>query len=168
MESQTPTSRKGVQKLTGRLAALVRFISHFTDRLKSFFTTIKGAKQTIWNMECNQALIVVKQYITEPPILASPEKSETLYLYIVVYDVSVIATLFKEDEHRKQRLIFFISKSLYEAETQYTRLEQATLALNVVAKKLCPYFQAHPITILTNLPLRSTIHKLDLSGRMAR
>ena len=76
--------------------------------------------------------------------------------------------LFKEDENRKHRPIIFVSKSLSEAETRYTRLEQATLAHRVVAKKLCPYFQAHPITVLTNLPLRSTIHKPDLSGRMAR
>ena len=46
MESQTPTSSKGVQQLTGRLAALGRFISRFTNRLKPFFTTLKGAKQT--------------------------------------------------------------------------------------------------------------------------
>ena len=26
----------------------------------------------------------------------------------------------------------------------------------------------HPIIVLTDLPLRSTIHKLDLSGRMAQ
>ena len=44
MESQTPTTRKGVQQLTGRFAALGRFISCFTDRLKLFFTTLKGAK----------------------------------------------------------------------------------------------------------------------------
>ena len=31
-----------------------------------------------------------------------------------------------------------------------------------------PYFQAHPIIVLTNLPLRNTIHKPNLSGRMAR
>ena len=35
-------------------------------------------------------------------------------------------------------------------------------------KKLCPYFQAHPIVVLTDLPLRSTIHKPDFSGRLAR
>ena len=36
------------------------------------------------------------------------------------------------------------------------------------AKKLCPYFQAYPIIVLTNLPLRNTIHKPDLSRRLAR
>ena len=43
----------------------------------------------------------IKQYLIEPPILAIPEVGETLYLYIVVYDVSVSAALFKEDEYRK-------------------------------------------------------------------
>ena len=77
------------------------------------------------------------------------------------------ATLFKEGKNRKQIPIFFVRKSLSEAEAQYTRLEQATLALHVATKKLRPYFQAHPIVVLTNLPLRSIIHKSDLSERMS-
>ena len=47
LESPTPASRKGVQQLTGklagRLATLGRFISQFTDCLKPFFVTLKGA-----------------------------------------------------------------------------------------------------------------------------
>ena len=43
-----------------------------------------------------------------------------------------------------------------------------TLALQVATKKLRPYFQAHPIVVLTNLPLWCTIHNPNLSGRMAR
>ena len=46
MESSAPTTRKGVQQRIGRLVALGPFISHFTYRLKPFFTTLKGAKQT--------------------------------------------------------------------------------------------------------------------------
>ena len=112
--------------------------------------------------------MVIKHYLTKPPILVNPKTCEMLYLYIVVFIVSINATLFKEDEHRKQRPIFFISKSLTEAETRYTYLEQVPLARKVVAKKLRPYFQAHPITVLINLHLRTTIHKPDLSGRMDR
>ena len=64
--------------------------------------------------------------------------------------------------------MFFISKSFADAEIGYNHLEQAALALWVATKKLCSYFQAHPIVLLTNLPFLSTIHKHDLSGRMAR
>ena len=89
-------------------------------------------------------------------------------MYLVVFDIVVSVVLFKEGEDERKRLVFFVSKSLADAETIYIHLEQAALALQTSAKNLHPYFQAHPIVVLTNLPLRSTIHKLDLSGRMAR
>lgn len=45
-------------------------------------------------------------------------------------------------------------------------MEQTTLALRTTAQKLRPYFQAHPITVLTNQLLRNVLHKPDISGRM--
>ena len=142
-----------MQQLTGRLVALERFISRFTDWLKPFFITLRGAKWADWNEECDQAYTAIKQYLIEQPIMAILEAGNTLYLYLAVSEASVSATLFKEDENRKQRPIFFVSKSLSKAETRYTHLEQAALALRVAAKKLLPYFQAYPIVVLTNLPL---------------
>ena len=127
LESLAPASRKEVQQLTGRLAALGRFISRFIDCLKPFFVTLKGANQAGWNKECDKALTTIKQYLAEPPILASPEADETLFVYLAVSDVLVSVALFKEDENRKQRPIFFVSKSLANAGTQYSHLEQAAL-----------------------------------------
>ena len=117
LESPAPTSRKRVQQLTSRLAALRWFISRFTDRLKPFFVTIKGANQARWIEECDKALTPIKQYLAEPPVLASLEAGKTLFLYLVVSDVSVSVALFKEDENRKQRPVFFVNKSLADVET---------------------------------------------------
>ena len=138
MESSAPASRKGVQQLTGWSASLGRFISRFTDRLKSFFATLKGANLAGWNEECDEALTAIKQYLAEPPILISPEAGKTLFVYLAVSDVSMSATLFKEDENKKQRLVFFVSRSLADAETRYSYLEQTTLAFRVATKKLRP------------------------------
>ena len=168
LESPTPNSRKGVQQLTGRLAALGWFISRFIDRLKPFFTTLKGANQARWNEECDKAFMEIKQYLAEPPILLILEVGETLFVYLAVSDVVVSVALFKENVNGRQRPLFFVSKSLADAKTRYSHLEQAALALQVETKKLRSYFQAHPIVVLTNLPLRSTIHKPNLSGRMDR
>ena len=84
--------------------------------------------------------MAIKQYLTKPPILASPGVGDTLYLYLVVSKASVSAALFKEYENQKQRPIFFVSNSLSKEKTRYTLLEQAALALCVAAKKLHPYF----------------------------
>ena len=89
-------------------------------------------------------------------------------MYLAVSDVAVSAVLFKEGKDGRQSPVFFVSKSLADVETRYNHLEHATLALWIATKKLRLYFQAHPIVVLINLPLRSTIHKPDLSGRMAR
>ena len=78
LESPAPASRKEVQQLIGWSAALVRFISRFTYRLKPFFATLKGANRARWNEECDEALIAIKQYLAEPPVLTSPEADETL------------------------------------------------------------------------------------------
>ena len=88
--------------------------------IKAFFITLRGTKMAGWNEECDRALMAIKQYLTEPPILDSPKASYTLYLYLAVSETLVNAALFKEDENRKQRPIFFVSKSLSEAETRYT------------------------------------------------
>ena len=154
--------------MTGRLTVLGRLISRFTDLLNPFFATLKGANLTEWNEECDEALETIKKYLAEPPVLTSSEVDETLFVYLAASNVSMSAALFKEDENKKQRLVFFVIKSLADVETRYSHLEQAALALRVATKKLCPYFQAHPIVVLTDLPLRSTIHKPDLSGRLAR
>ena len=98
MDSQAPTFRKWVQQLTIRLAALRQFISHFINRLKPFFINLKGAKTAYWNKECDWALIVIKHYLTEPPILANPGVGDTFYLYLAVSEELVSTALFKEDE----------------------------------------------------------------------
>ena len=41
--------------------------------------------------------MTIKQYLAEPPLLASPKAGETLYVYLVVSDVTVSAALFKEN-----------------------------------------------------------------------
>ena len=98
----------------------------------------------------------------------SPEAGDTLYLYLAASNIAVSVALFKECGDAKLRPVFFVSKSLTGTETRYTHLERAALALRTAAQKLRPYFQAHPVVVLTDLPLRGTIHKLDLSERMAR
>ena len=123
LQSPAPSSKKEIQQLTGRLAVLGRFISRFTDRLKPFFTTLRGASRAEWNEECDQAFVAIKQYLIEPSILMSPEAGDTLYLDLLASDIAVSAALFKACGDAKLSPVFFVSKSLTDAETRYTHLE---------------------------------------------
>ena len=140
LQSLAPSAKKGIQQLIGRLAALGRFISRFTDRLKPFFTTLRGSNWDEWNEEYDKVFNAIKQYLTEPQILVSPEARDTLYIYLAASDIAVSAALFKECGEAKLRPMFFIRKSLTDAETRYTHLERAALAPRTATQKLRPYF----------------------------
>ena len=53
-------------------------------------------------------------------------------------------------------------------ETRYNQLEKLALALITAARKLIPYFQCHPVTVLTSFPLKNILHKPELSGRLTK
>ncbi|CAL8992339.1 unnamed protein product [Prunus brigantina] len=56
LDMQVPKTKKEVQSLTGRVAALSRFISKATDRCAPFFKALKGSKRQVdWTSECDRA-----------------------------------------------------------------------------------------------------------------
>ncbi|KAK0587999.1 hypothetical protein LWI29_032483 [Acer saccharum] len=51
----SPRTLKDVQRLTGCLASLSRFIAKSTDRCLSFFKALKKGKGVEWNEDCERA-----------------------------------------------------------------------------------------------------------------
>ena len=64
--------------------------------------------------------------------------------------------------------MYYVSKALTDAETRYPEPDRIALALVTAARKLRPYFQAHPIIVMTSLPLQNILAKPDASGRLLK
>ena len=77
------------------------------------------------------------------------------FAYIVVASHVVSLVLVRVDSG-VQRPVYYVSKSLHEAEVRYLLLEKAILAV-VHAPKLPHYFQSHTVVVLTQLSLRSLL-----------
>ena len=164
---QTPQNPKEVQKLTGMAAALNRFISRSTDRCRPFFLLINKWKNFEWTEECARAFQQLKDYLTRPPIMSSPEPDEVLFAYIVVAPYVVSLVLIRVD-NGIQRPVYYVSKSLHEAEMRYLPLEKAILAVMLGTCKLPHYFQAHTVVVFTQLPLKSILRSANYMGRIAK
>ena len=83
IEAMRPPGRiKDIQKLTGSLAALSRFISRLAERALPFFKLLRGSGPFSWTEEAEQAFQELKQHLTSLPVLVAPEPGETLFLYL--------------------------------------------------------------------------------------
>ena len=99
--------------------------------------------------------------------MSSPEVDEVLFAYIVVTSHAVSLVLIRVD-NGVQRPVYYVRKSLHEAEVRYLPLERAILAVVHVTRKLPHYFQSHTIVILTQLSLKSLLRSADYTGRIAK
>ena len=149
---EEPRTVRDVQSLAGKIAALSRFISKMPDRCKPFFHCIKQSLTLEWGEEQSKALRGLKKYLITTPILSAPTKEEYLFLYLAVSEVAVSGMLVREEEC-KQKLLFYTSKMLLDAETRYSTMENMVLALVTVKKKLRHYFESHTIVVMTNCPI---------------
>ena len=89
---QPSRNPKEVQKLTGMMVALNRFISRPVDKCRPFFLLLHKWKEFEWFDECVMAFQQLKQYLSRPPIMSSPVVDEVLFAYIVValYAISFV------------------------------------------------------------------------------
>ncbi|GKC49360.1 putative reverse transcriptase domain, ribonuclease H-like domain protein [Tanacetum coccineum] len=94
-------------------------------------------------------------------------QGEVLIMYLTASTESINATLFARREE-EQVPIYFVSRVLQGAELNYPSLEKLILALVHAARRLQRYFQAHTVTILTDLPIKQTLTKPKKSGRVAK
>ena len=164
---QPPRNPKEVQKLTGMTAALNRFISWLVERCRPVFQLLNKWKRFEWIEECIVAFQQLKEYLSRPPIMSRPEMDEVLFAYNVVAFHAVSLVLVRVD-NGVQRPVYYVSKSLHEAEVHYLPLEKAILAVVHATHKLPHYFQSHVVVVLTQLPLRSLLRSADYTGRIAK
>ena len=92
---------------------------------------------------------------------------EVLFAYITVASHAVSLVLVWVDSD-VQRLVYYMSKSLHEAEVRYLPLKKAILAIVYSTRKLPHYFQSHTIFVLTQLPLKSLIRSANYTGRITK
>ncbi|GJV57465.1 reverse transcriptase domain-containing protein [Tanacetum coccineum] len=67
-----------------------------------------------------------------------------------------------------QTPVYFISRALQGPELNYTPMEKLVLSLVFAAKRLRRYFQAHPIAVITDQPIKQIMSRPDVAGRLQK
>ena len=109
----------------------------------------------------------LKEYLSQPPIMSSPKMDEVLFAYIAMAPYAVCLVLVRVDSGI-QKPVYYVRKSLHEAEVRYLPLEKAILEVVHATRKLSHYFQEHTIVVLTQLPLKALLQSTNYTGRIAK
>jgi hypothetical protein len=127
-----PRTRKGAQRLTGRLASLNRFISRSAERNLPFFEMLKSAKVFQWGPIQQKAFEELKQYPIQLTSLTPPSSGAPLLLFVAASHAAVSAVLVHErqyDQAKKQVPVYFVSKVLSPSKRNYTEMEKVLYAI---------------------------------------
>jgi hypothetical protein len=166
-----PATKKGVQKLTGRLASLNRFISKSAEKCLPFIKALKGSGHMQWGEEQANAFDALKAYIENLAIMSSPSEKAELLLYIATLGAAISATLVKERTvvgALTQVPIYFLSEALNGSNLLYSEMEKMAYAIVMAARKLRYYFQSHKIKVPTSFPLHDMFENKEASSRIGK
>src|SRR3954465_8136070 len=174
LDLEEPKTLHDIQKLNGKLAALSRFLAKGAERSLPFLKLLKGVSSTkkvtkarpvTWDDECKRTFEELKMYLMSPPLLTRPRPGETLIIYMAVTSEAGSSVLMRE-ENSVQFPIYYVSNIFKSAEVRYSRVEKIGYTLLLASRRLRPYFQAHTIQVMTDVPLGKYFTKLHQSGRM--
>ncbi|GJR55539.1 reverse transcriptase domain-containing protein [Tanacetum coccineum] len=159
-----------VQKLNGKLASLNSFLAKSTEKSIPFFKTLKKYTKKSdfhWTEEAESVFKQMKQLIAKLAMLIAPEEKEELIVYLAATKEAVSAVLMTKRE-AKQMLIYFVSHALRGPEVNYTSMEKLVLALVHAILLLKRHFQAQPIIVVTDQPIKQVLSRPEVAGRLQK
>jgi hypothetical protein len=143
LRMEPSSTKKGAQRLTGRLASLNRFISRSAERNLPFFEVLKSAEVFQWRSAQQKAFEELKQYLIDLTTLTPPAPGAPLLLYVAASHSAVSAALVQEKlegQNKKQVPVYFVSEVLSLSKKNYTELEKVLYAVLMASRKLWHYF----------------------------
>ncbi|XP_057543365.1 uncharacterized protein LOC130821594 [Amaranthus tricolor] len=163
-DMKSPRFVKKVQKLTGCIAALGRFLSKSADRCSPFFKTLKQSKFE-WTKEAEESFQQLKEHLSSLLKLVSPYNGEKLVLYVSVSEYSLSGVLIAERE-KKQFPIYYVSHAFRGSEGNYSEVEKVLFAIVMASRKLKPYFQSYQIVVRSSQLLKKILEGKNKSSRV--
>src|SRR6266542_3325918 len=138
-----------------------------------FYKVLKKQDKFQWTPEAQQTFDKLKKFLTNPPVLVPPMPEEPLLLYIVATSHVVSTTIVverQEEGHiqKVQRPAYFVSEVLGESKIRYPQIQKVLYVVLITSRKLVHYFQAHPISVITNFPIGEILHNRDTTGRITK
>ncbi|XP_071680343.1 uncharacterized protein [Lolium perenne] len=108
------------------------------EKALPLYELLKKIDKFVWDDAADAALQGLKDILSSPPILAAPQESESMLLYLEA------------------------------SNKRYPHFQKLSYRVFLGSRKLRHYFQEHPMTVVSKAPLSTIIKTSDATGRLAK
>jgi hypothetical protein len=126
---KAPTSHKELKSFLGRLSYIRRFILGLAAVTAVFTPLMKKEVPFVWSMASQQVFEKIQAIMTKLPTVCTPVVGRPLRLYLASNGEAIGALIAQEDESGTEKPVYYVSQALRDAETRYSGVERACLAL---------------------------------------
>nr|GFC00357.1 reverse transcriptase domain-containing protein [Tanacetum cinerariifolium] len=159
---------KGIRSFLGHARFYRRFIKDFSKISRPMTHLLEKNSPFILSNECIQAFRTLKDKLTEAPILIAPNWDQPFELMCDASNFAVGAVLGQRIE-KHFRPIHYASKTMNQAETNYTTTEKEMLALVYAFGKFRSYLIMNKSIVYTDhSALKYLFAKKDAKARLLR
>ncbi|XP_020259051.1 uncharacterized protein LOC109835487 [Asparagus officinalis] len=124
----------------------------------------------VWDEPCQRAFEEIKDYLSNPPVLAASILGKPFLIYIRAMEHSLGALLAQNDDAGHEQGIYYLSRTLQGAEQRYPMVEKECLALVFAIQKMRHYLVSQTIHVISRInPIRVfMMQPAALNWRLAR
>ncbi|GJY47998.1 reverse transcriptase domain-containing protein [Tanacetum coccineum] len=162
------TTVKGIRSFLGHAGFYRRFIKDFSKISRPMTHLLEKNTLFIFSKECIQAFQILKKKLTEAPILIAPDWDQPFELMCDASHYAIGAVLGKRIE-KHFRPIHYASKTITEAESNYTTMEKEMLTVVYAFEKFWSYLIMNKSIVYTDhSALKYLFNKKDAKARLLR
>ncbi|CAN0843672.1 Transposon Tf2-9 polyprotein [Linum grandiflorum] len=163
-----PTDVKGIRSFLGHAGFYRRFIKDFSKIATPLNHLLEKDVPFIFNDACLQAFEVLKKKLTTAPILVAPDWNLPFEIMCDASDYALGAVLGQRRDKRFHP-IYYASKSLNDAQRNYTTTEKELLAMVFAVDKFRSYLVLSRTTVFTgHAAIRYLMTKPNAKPRLIR
>ena len=164
----TPTCVKDIRLFLGHAGFYRRFIRDFSAIARPLCNFLAKDVTFEWSQACETAFDKLKTMLVSPPIMRSPNWDLPFEIMCDASDNAIGAVL-GQKEDKKEFVIYYASKTLDFAQSNYTTTEKEFLVLVFALEKFRSYIIGSPITIFNDhAALKYFLSKQDTKPSLTR
>ena len=136
-----PARLRGVQKFTGCLASVSRFLNRLGKMALPLYQLMKKNTPFEWNDRADESFRDLKRMLSTAPVLAASAEKEPLLLYIAATSRSVSTVMVVERPQKGkiqaiQCRVYYLSEVLSASKQNYPHYQKMCYGMYFTAKKL--------------------------------